>query len=191
MLLNNRGIYSHMNQTLYLMLGYPGSGKSHFSKQLAEKINAVRLNSDHLRKHLFEKPEEHHGPKDHLLVFGALAYAAHEALKAGHSVICDANYNFVKDRQKYAKIAQQFNVKTIVVWVKTPLEMAVERGAERTLTDEQIRLGAEHIKRVANELQPPCLPEETCIEIDGLMAFDRQFEQFTKQVTSSNKKVSL
>jgi predicted kinase len=173
-----------MNHSLFLMLGYPGSGKSHFSKQLAKKIKAIRLNSDHLRKHIFDKPEEHHSTDDHPIVFGSLAYAAREALSAGHSVVCDANYNFLKDRQKYAKIAQQLSADAITIWIKTPLEMAIERGGSRELTSEQVRFNEDHIRRVASELEPPCLPDEKCIEIDGTLDFDHQFAMFEEKLNS-------
>ena len=169
------------------MLGYPGSGKSHFSKQLAKKIKAIRLNSDHLRKHIFDKPAEHHNAADHPIVFGSLAYAAHEALSAGHSVVCDANYNFLKDRQKYAKIAQRLSANAITIWIKTPLETAIERGNSRELTNEQVRFNEDHIKRTASELEPPCSPDEKCIEIDGTLDFDHQFAEFKKKLRLINK----
>ncbi|HMI08828.1 MAG TPA: ATP-binding protein [Candidatus Saccharimonadales bacterium] len=173
-----------MKRTLYLMLGYPGSGKSHFSKRFATQIKALRLNSDHLRRHLFDKPEEHHGSTDHLLVFGALAYAAHEALSAGHSVVCDANYNFVKDRARYAAIAHKLGADVAVIWIKTPIDIAVERGENREITNDQMRFAPEHVLRVASEIEAPSMPDEYYVEIDGTLEFEDQFAQFKKQIRS-------
>ena len=37
-----------------LVLGLPGSGKSYFAGRLAQKINAEYLNSDQIRKEMFQ-----------------------------------------------------------------------------------------------------------------------------------------
>jgi len=115
-------------------------------------------------------------------VFGALAYAAHEALSAGHSVVCDANYNFAKDRARYAEIAHKLNTDVAVIWIKTPMDVAIERGKNREVTNDQMRFAPEHVLRVASEIEAPSPPDEYCIEIDGTLEFDDQFAQFKKQI---------
>lgn len=41
------------------MLGYPGSGKSTFARQLADRIGAIRISQDYLRKTTFKNPRDH------------------------------------------------------------------------------------------------------------------------------------
>jgi predicted kinase len=48
-----------MTKQLYIMLGYPGSGKSTFARQLADRIGAIRISQDYLRKTTFKNPRDH------------------------------------------------------------------------------------------------------------------------------------
>lgn len=43
---------------LFIMLGLPGSGKSYFGSRLAERIDAVWLNSDKIRTEMYGKDRE-------------------------------------------------------------------------------------------------------------------------------------
>lgn len=170
-----------MKQYVYLMLGYPGSGKSFFARQLAEQIGAVRFNSDQMRHHLFDSPQEHHTRDDHKLITGAINYAASAVLCAGYSAIYDFNNNFVKDRMLTADLVKRLGACVIVVWIKTPLALATERGTTRTLSREHIRVTSDWIQRVAAEIEVP-ISDELCIEIDGRVDFSRQYDQFSEQL---------
>lgn len=170
-----------MKQYLYLMLGYPGSGKSHFALGLAEKTGAVRFNSDRMRHYLYENPHEHHDRKSHEEIANAISAAASSVMQAGYSVICDLNNNFTRDRLKYSALASRHNVSTVIIWVKTPLEVAIERGANRPLSQEHIRVTPAWVKRVAAEIEAP-QPDELCIEIDGTQDFQLQYDSFRKQL---------
>lgn len=89
-----------MAATLYTMLGYPGSGKSHFAKLLAAEFGAVWLSNDGMRSSIFDEPTKPENLHNYRVVYGAMDYAAQQALQAGVSVIYDANVNHVQERQK-------------------------------------------------------------------------------------------
>lgn len=163
------------------MLGCPGSGKSYFAGLLGEKMHMARFNSDHMRQHLYSNPLEHHTRQDHLQIVGAINYAAQAVLRVGHSAIYDLNNNFASDRQKTAILAREFGATTIIVWVKTPLAVAIERGATRPTSREHIRVPPDWIERVAAEIEPP-RADELCIEIDGMLQFEAQYKQFQEQM---------
>ena len=169
-----------MKPHVFLMLGAPGSGKTHFAKTLAEKTSAIRFNSDFIRQHLFDNPADHHTRQDHLDILRMVNCAAVPVLQAGHSVIYDLNNNFAEDRFNIASNAQLIGIPTVVVWVKTPIIVAIERGTTRTLSKEHIRVSPQHIERVAAEIEAPG-KTEFCIEIDGMIEPDDQHNQFLQQ----------
>lgn len=171
-----------MKPYLYLMLGYPGSGKSHFAERLAKETGAVRLNSDRMRYYLYKNPHEHHTRSDHEQITGAISCAAISVIQAGYSVIYDLNNNFTSDRLAYAVLAREHGANAITVWVKTPLKVAVERGAMRPLSQEHIRVTPDWTKRVAAEIEAPS-PSEPHIIIDGRLDFQLQYDSFREQLS--------
>lgn len=171
-----------MKRYLYLMLGHPGSGKSYFAQQLAAEIGAVRFNSDRMRHHLFKDPHEHHSRSDHEHIVNAINCAAISVLQSGYSIIYDINNNFVSDRRAYAALSKEHGACTVIIWIKTPLEVATERGASRPLSQEHIRIDPAWVERVAAELETPSL-DELYIEIDGTLEFQRQYSSFRNQLS--------
>ena len=60
-----------MNLTLFMMLGYPGSGKTTFARQLAETYGMVRISSDDLRPYMYKDVAAIRDTRNNPLVFGA------------------------------------------------------------------------------------------------------------------------
>lgn len=68
----------------------PGSGKSYFARQAAERMNAARLSSDALRGAIFGSLDAYYTDTERLgkartleYVFGAMDYAAEQLLTSG------------------------------------------------------------------------------------------------------------
>lgn len=172
-----------MKTTLFTMLGYPGSGKSYFARNLAKKIGAVRLNNDGMRSNIFENPTEDKNIHNYSVIYGAIDYAVHEILEAGYSVIYDANVNHAHERKKNAKIAASHNAEAIIVWVKTPVKEAIRRVGGRQVTSDQFRLTEETVNKHITILEEPT-NDEKYIVIDGSLTFDKQYESFTTQLST-------
>ena len=173
-----------MKLTLFLLLGYPGSGKSTFSKQLAEARGMVRVNSDELRRYMFKNVEAIRNPANNPAVFGALDYATEQLLAIGRSVIYDANYNRRSDRKDSEKLAAKHSADTVILWVKTPVETARKREAERVLEDADIlRIPPERYEQLINALQEP-RPTEKVIVVYGLAPFEEQLRSFDEQLAA-------
>lgn len=171
-----------MKTTLFTMLGYPGSGKSYFARQLAEKIKTVRLNNDGMRSSIFENPTEHVNLHNYSVVYGAIDYAAHEILRAGYSVIYDANVNHVSERNKNAQIAAEHGADAIVVWVKTSPEQAMQRVGTRDETADQFRVTEETVAKHMQMLEEPA-EDEKYVVIDGSLPFEEQYDSFEQQLS--------
>jgi predicted kinase len=71
--------------TLYLMLGYPGAGKTTISKEITKRTGAVHLWADHERRAMFSEPCHSKAESDEL--YAALNTRTDQLLGEGSSVV--------------------------------------------------------------------------------------------------------
>lgn len=113
--------------TLYLMLGYPGAGKTTVSEYIAEFTDAVHINSDQFRLHMFEEPL-HITSAQHEKMYELLDDITERILKSGKSVIYDANLNLYAHRKDKYDICKRANAEPKLIWVKTGEQIARRRA---------------------------------------------------------------
>lgn len=75
---------------LIIVCGLPGSGKSTLSALIAEEYSALHLNSDSIRKRIFEKPS--YTEEEKREVYGEMRRQASEAVAHGRDVVLDATF---------------------------------------------------------------------------------------------------
>lgn len=174
-------------------VGVPGSGKTTFARQLAEQLGAVIFNSDAIRMAMWKTLEAiqntHTDPEirkfNNQLTFGAMNYAAEQVINAAISVIYDCNANHVIEREEKHSIARRSKALSVVVRIKVPHEIALNRVQEREEAHDQRRISTEKaeevLKRFYAEIEEPT-NEENTIFINGEATFTDQYESFTKQL---------
>jgi predicted kinase len=153
--------------TLFLMVGYPGAGKTTVAKILHELTGAVHLWADHERSRRFVQPTHSH--EENLKLYAALNRETQALLHEGKSVIFDTNFNFRRDREKLRRIAIKEGAQTIVVWLTTDRDLAKQRAVKESHGKETRIWGnmpPQHFERISNNLQPPH-GEPNLIELDG------------------------
>ncbi len=153
--------------TLYLMLGYPGAGKTTTAKVIHELTGAVHLWADQIRRERFEKPTYSH--QENLQLYKYLNELTAELLRTGQSVIFDTNFNFYKDRQRLRQIAKKHSAKIRLLWIKTSKEIAKERATDNAHAQHTRVLGNMQLKdfeRMTANLEPPH-DNERYIDVDG------------------------
>jgi uncharacterized protein len=128
---------------LILMSGLSGSGKSTVARQLAQKLNAVHIRSDAVRKHLAEIPLHQRGATrgagsgiytpemtqktyDRLLELGLLL------AQQGWPVILDAKYDRTSFRQPVLEAAIAAQIPITIVECTAPVEILRDRLNRRT-----------------------------------------------------------
>ena len=121
---------------LVVVAGLPGTGKSQFSREVRLRTGAVILESDAIRRLLFERPS--YSWFESRRVFAALHAAVERLLAAGISCIVDATNVAEAYRQPLYDIAERHGAKLIVVEVTAPPEVAIARLSERAVAPEKL-----------------------------------------------------
>lgn len=110
---------------LIMVSGLPGTGKSYFSRKLAEQIPCVILETDMVRKTLFPTPT--YTPDESFQVFQASHLFIEGLLRRGIRVIFDATNLQERHREQIYAIASRSGAKLIIVQVQAPPETVRER----------------------------------------------------------------
>lgn len=188
-------IYKPGRQLLVMMLGVPGAGKSAFARQAAETLGFKRFSSDAIRTELFGRPDVHlltetggRVPPEEMRkldeeTFAVLNRRVEQSLLAGFSVIRDHIHHRSHWRELCVRQADLVGALPVMVWVRTPLGLAHERGMARELQADQIDetcpdMMWEKINHWHNTVDLPS-EKEFCIEVDGRWGFAEQLKHFT------------
>jgi predicted kinase len=113
------------NPVFVIVSGLPGTGKSHFSRKLAEQLPSVILESDTLRKRLYPSPT-YSAQESHRL-FNACHRLIEELLDSGITAILDATNLVEQHRERLYLISQRLKVKQIIVRVEAPRNLVLKR----------------------------------------------------------------
>jgi predicted kinase len=109
--------------------GLPGTGKSYFCRRLVERLPAILLESDALRKTLYDTPVYSAEESAHL--FRAIHLLVERLLSKGISVVLDATNLSERNREYLYGIADRLKVKLIMVRVSAPPELVRQRLEKR------------------------------------------------------------
>lgn len=105
--------------------GLPGTGKSHFCSQLAERMPFVILESDALRKALFPRPSYSLPESSHL--FQTIHCLIEGLLEQGIPLILDATNLSERYRERLYHIADRLNARLVLVRVEAPSDVVQQR----------------------------------------------------------------
>jgi predicted kinase len=114
---------------LIVISGLPGTGKSFFSRTLAERWPCLIVESDALRKILFPVPS--YDGRESQRLFQALHLLTEEFLSKGIPVLLDATNLVEYHREHLYRIADRLGLKLIIVRVEAPAELVRERLQRR------------------------------------------------------------
>ncbi len=160
--------YANAMQTLYLMLGYPGAGKTTVAKLVHELCGAEHVWTAKYRRNWFGNPR--YTDEENAKLYDKLNNHVAELLAKGKSVVFDTAFNYYRDREKLRKIADEHGAETVVVWVQTAPEIARDRAVDNAHHHISTRIlghmPAEKFEYLQAELEPP-QKNEKYIKLDG------------------------
>ena len=117
--------------------GLSGAGKTTLGRAVAQKISAIHIRADAVRKHLygmpvFEKaPPEAYRRKHNKKTYDGLEDRARMVLDAGLSVVVDGVFAKEADRDGFSAFAHKRGLPYTAVWCMVPPSVAQKRIAQR------------------------------------------------------------
>jgi predicted kinase len=114
---------------LIIVSGLPGSGKSYFSRRLAERMPLPIIESDAMRQMLAPKPNYSQSESERL--FRACHMMIGDLLRKGISVIFDATNLIERNREELYRIVDSADAKLIIVRLEAPPELVRQRLEQR------------------------------------------------------------
>ena len=121
------------NPALIVVSGLPGTGKSHFCRRLAERLDLVILESDCLRRRLFCVPS--YAREESARLFRACHGLVEELLRRGVSVAMDATNLEEHNRERLYHIADQAGARLVIVRMEAPPGVVRQRLEQRSRTE--------------------------------------------------------
>jgi len=114
---------------LVMLSGLPGTGKSYLARKLCEKVPFVVIESDFVRKTLFNPPT--YSARESALVHRVCHILIDRLLKKGLRVIFDAT-NLVEFQREYVyRLAERNGAKLVIVQTTAPEEVVRQRLEKR------------------------------------------------------------
>lgn len=140
---------------LVMVSGLPGTGKSYFCRCLLERLDAVCVESDSLRKALFPHPA--YTPEESARLFPLVHRLIDELLAGGTPVVYDATNLLVHHREYLYNIARRRGARLIPVRVEAPAEIVRQRLQQRAagaVTDDASDADWQVYQCMKQSLQP-------------------------------------
>jgi predicted kinase len=171
---------------LILLYGFPGAGKTFFSRQLCDRIQAAHVNSDRIRSELFEQPR--YDKEENMVVSQLMDYMTEEFLRAGMSVVYDANAMRLAQRRQLRDMARSAGAVPLLVWFQIDLESSFLRATkrDRRRVDDKYNqpMDKDTFERVTNGMQNP--QGEDYIVVSGKHTFNTQLNATFKRFRELN-----
>jgi len=117
-----------MNNSLYIAVGLPGSGKSTYAKNFIKGKDIEYLSSDELRA-VYGKGEDDQSVTP--IVFGHIKRKVDEFLKDGKNVLVDATSVNRKERSDYINTAKKYGARVVTLVFKMDRNGLIARNKKR------------------------------------------------------------
>lgn len=110
---------------LILLSGLPGTGKTTFAHRLAEVLPFDHLESDAIRRSIWEQPA--YTGAESAVVFARVEQLAARAVEGGRHVVVDATNVTNKNRRRFVRLADRAGATLVCVRVTAPEAVVRER----------------------------------------------------------------
>jgi aminoglycoside phosphotransferase family enzyme/gluconate kinase len=127
---------------MIFMHGFSGSGKSTVARQIVESLGAIQVRSDVERKYLFDLDQHEasgsgvgqniYTPDATSQTYKRLAELARTITRAGYTVIVDASFLELAQRDQFILLARQCGVPGILISCDAPVSILRERIKHRS-----------------------------------------------------------
>ncbi len=161
---------------LLILVGPPGSGKTHFAERFSQQHGFLHINSDQVRMKYFVDPT--FTPEERIKVYAKMNDLISEALRKGKNVIFDGNLITNDDREEALNLFDPLG-QVLFVYLDTPKEIALERAVTRKLTDDKLYkpMPMERVKKMHERFE-----SLDTSRLPGLVVSSEIFETLEKSI---------
>lgn len=157
-------------QSLVVVCGPPGVGKSTVAGLVADRLDAARLRTDVVRRDVV--PDPAYTDRERRRVYDELFERARTALTAGKSVVLDGTFQYRSVRDRAAGLAEERDVAFDLVRVTCDEATVRARLAERT--DDPSDADFDAYRTIRRAFDPV---ERDHLTVDNSGSFERTTEQ--------------
>lgn len=169
--------------TLFMLFGFPGSGKTFFARQMCEELQAAHVQGDRIRYELFEQPR--YDRQENEIISHLMQYMTEEFLQANLSVVFDVNAMRLNQRRELREMSRRLKAKTVLVWFQLDLESSFARVArrDRRKVDDKYSMPLDRttFETVISAMQNPT-PTEDYMVVSGKRTFQTQRSAVMKKL---------
>ena len=164
---------------LIMLYGFPGSGKTKFSKNLADTVNIAHLDSENIRSELFSKPQ--YTKEENKIIRHLMDYMTEKFLNAGASVVYDCNdFSRLSERRDIRDLAKDNHATPILIWMQIDSESALKRAIESGDKKDGAKYSKDKFEKTVQNMQNP--QSEDYIVISGKHTFNTQRDAVIKKL---------
>lgn len=172
--------------TLFLLYGFPGSGKTYFARQFCEVVQAAHVHGDRIRYELFESPR--YDKQENDVVMHLMQYMAEEFLNVGVSVVFDMNAMRVSQRRILRDIARRSHAQSLLLWFQIDAENAYLRLMQRDRRKSDDKFAKPYMRAAFEEqisyMQVP--DKEEYVVLSGKHTFNSQRSSVLRKLHDLN-----
>lgn len=172
---------------LILLYGFPGAGKTYFSRQFCHEVQAAHLEEDRVRQEFFDKPN--FSKQENHALGRVMSFMTGEFLTAGVSVVYDSNVMRVAQRRSLRELARKHKASVLTVWFQVDADTAFIRNfkRDRRKLDDRFAAGYDfdRFKAVTSHMQHP-EPTEKYLVVSGKHSFIAQLSGVMKKMADLN-----
>ena len=169
--------------TLFLLYGFPGSGKTYFARQLCEELQAAHIQGDRIRHELFDNPR--YDRQEDQIVYRLMIYMTEEFLKSGISVVFDMNAMRAAQRKQLRELALSNKALHSLIWFQIDLESSFTRVSkrDRRKIDDKYTMPLDRttFDELVGKMQNPLITEDYMV-ISGKHTFNTQRSAVIKKL---------
>ncbi|MCY3804645.1 MAG: AAA family ATPase [Candidatus Saccharibacteria bacterium] len=155
--------------TLFIIIGWPSSGKTYLSRQLAKDFQINKVHAEQIRATIFHSRYSTNA-EENLMAQKIGFLLIEELMRLKLSVICDIDVQASNQRFKLQKLAQAYDFKTVVIYQQVDKQTAWLRCQNRNIhhPDDRyaLKLSQKSFNTLCSHFQPP-KPQESVIVVSG------------------------
>ena len=149
---------------LYIFCGYPFSGKTTLSKQLAGRFDFARIDIDEVKwDQVGQIYDDDVTPEQWKEIFDDYYARIKNALRSGKSVVNDNSNPSRKGRDLLRSFAKETGTDSFIIFVDTPIEIVKKRWQENKITKERFDVTDKTFNWALDEMEKPTEEENIIV----------------------------